>query len=132
MDWELPDQDIPVPPRTRAANQRIRDEQAARLRQARELDGRFAGPREAAAALKFKESTYTSWENGTRGIGGAYQRLAREYGVAPQWLLAGTEPMLAERRHPLVAAYDSLSGEGQKYINDAFEFALYRWGPKSR
>src|SRR5262252_6348705 len=63
---------------------------AARLRQARELDGRYEHAAPAARALKLSEPTYQSHENACRGF--SHKRAvhyADFYKVSLEWLLTG-------------------------------------------
>lgn len=65
---------------------------AARLRQAREAAG-FPSAAAAARAIGAKEITYTSHENGQRGLRpGPAARYARKFKVSAAWLLTGQGP----------------------------------------
>lgn len=66
-----------------------RDEQAARLRNARKQAG-FEHAAEAARSLGIKEPTYRSHENGTRPFDHEFaQQYGRRFRVPPEWLLFG-------------------------------------------
>lgn len=62
---------------------------AKRLRQARELDGRYKEATEAARAMGRGSSTYLSHENGTRGFRASAPVYARFYKINLIWLLEG-------------------------------------------
>lgn len=77
-DREQPDED-----------DELRQLQAARLREARQLRG---FPSARAAQLHFGwSSAYGHHENGIRGIGRMYRDYARKFGVNPAWLLGHSE-----------------------------------------
>lgn len=63
-----------------------------RLKQAREAAG-FSSGRQAAKALSVAPATYTSHENGERGIPkDRLEQYARRFKVTPEWLMFGTMP----------------------------------------
>lgn len=64
------------------------DEQASRLRQAREMRG-FKSAKEAASRFGFNYNTYSQHERGTAGITRAAKDYARAYRVSEAWLLTG-------------------------------------------
>lgn len=65
------------------------DEPRDRLKAAREAAGYDSGS-DAARAFGWKEPTYLSHENGTRGIrADAAAKYGRAYGVPPEWILYG-------------------------------------------
>lgn len=68
----------------------LREEQAVRLRQAREAAG-FARASDALARHRdWKSSTYMAHENGQNGIGpGPATEYATAYGVDPGWIMTG-------------------------------------------
>ena len=81
-------------------HERLRELQAARLREARQLRG-FRSAR--SAQLRFRwSSAYPSHENGTRGIGRAYLEYAHKFQVNPAWLLGHSD----ERDLPATVAAD--------------------------
>lgn len=62
-----------------------------RLRQARAKAG-YRGPTDAAEAFGWNDVTYTSHENGARGIRPAIaERYAKAFRVLPEWILYGKE-----------------------------------------
>lgn len=78
---------------------------ARRLREIREKRG-FKTATEAAGAFRLPVSTYTSHENGSRGIGrGQAQIYSKAFKVNPEWLLFGVgseDPAPAGPEVPLV------------------------------
>ncbi len=78
---------------------------AERLIQAREAQGRFDGPTEAARALHVSPPTYLGHENGSRGFRASAARYAAFYGVQLAWLLTGKGSM---KGHPAQTIYDQL------------------------
>lgn len=67
------------------------DEQAARLRKAREMRG-FATAKAAAERHGFNYNTYSQHERGHAGITRAAKDYARAYKVREAWLLTGEGP----------------------------------------
>lgn len=64
------------------------DQQASRLRQAREMRG-FATAKAAAKRFGFNYNTYSQHERGQAGITRAAKDYARAYKVREAWLLTG-------------------------------------------
>lgn len=64
------------------------DEQAARLRQAREMRG-FDNAKAAAKRFGFNYNTYIQHESGRTGITRAAKDYARAYKVREAWLITG-------------------------------------------
>ncbi|NEX45206.1 helix-turn-helix domain-containing protein [Pseudotabrizicola algicola] len=72
-------------------------DKAARLRLAREAAG-FENAREAADRFGWAYPTYSSHENGSRGIrADKITEYAQAFRVAPAWLLSGDGPMAAPK-----------------------------------
>jgi transcriptional regulator with XRE-family HTH domain len=70
------------------------DTPADRLRRARVRKGVTAAA-EAARQLGMPPATYQNYEDGSRGFARHLIRLARFYGVRPQWLMTGQGLMKA-------------------------------------
>ena len=93
-------------------------EMAARLRRARQIDGRFKGPTEAARALRIEPPTYLGHENGARGFKAQAPRYAGFYKVDLKWLITGVG---SPRGAPVEARILSLDPEQQKQVMGAIE-----------
>lgn len=86
------------------------DEQADRLRHARELRG-FKTAKEAALRFGFNYSTYSQHERGLVGITRAAKDYARAYRVSEAWLLTG-EGSLEEIRYAPIRGLAGAGPEG--------------------
>ncbi len=115
-----------------AVRERLRKAQGARLKQARELDGRYETPTEAARALKIPLGTYPSYENGTRGIDAVAPRLAAEFKVHLGWLLTGLGPIRVDDKSRQAIDIGALDADGQRLVLDAYALARMRMERGSR
>lgn len=76
------------------------DEQAARLREARERRG-FKTAKQAAERFGFNYNTYSQHERGQAGISRAASAYAKAYRVSEAWLLTGEGSSDQERMAPI-------------------------------
>ena len=73
------------------AEQKLREESAARLKAARRKAG-YSSARSAARSLRFNENTYKAHESGRNGFGLAdAKQYADAFRVSASWLLTGSE-----------------------------------------
>lgn len=98
------------------------EEPFKRLQQARAKAG-FATPTEAANAYGWKEVTYLSHENGTRGLRPAVaQRYAKAFKVPAEWLLYGkSKPTGRPERPRQVPLVGHVSAGSEAYFWPAGE-----------
>jgi transcriptional regulator with XRE-family HTH domain len=103
------------------------DQQAARLRQAREMRG-FSSAKEAARRFGWNYNTYSQHERGHVGITRASKEYARKFRVREAWLLTGEgspeDPFADEELRTMFERLAAASPEVRRQVLSYAEFAL--------
>lgn len=94
-------------------------DQARRLAEARARRG-YPDAASAARAIGIPIPTYTHYENGTIGFSRHVVKLARAFGVSPQWLLTGVEDGAA----PTISIAGRVGAGGQVQQPEEFDTAI--------
>lgn len=103
-----------------------------RLQRAR-IDAGFESAREAAMNFGWGISTYTSHENGQRGLRpDAARRYARAFKVKPEWLLYGAGKTASEDAMPVAVPVVGRVAAGLWLDADTYDYADDAWIPAVR